>query len=169
MAQWGTYVVSKVPDGEQGADAKADLTIQTTLENSGALPADCSVVSEIVGPDGRSLQTLNTTESVAANGRRDVVQPAVILHPKLWSVQSPHLYRLRTTILQAGQAMDFTTTTFGIRTIRYDADQGFFLNGKHVKICGAANHQDFPAVGIAVPDSLQAWRVAQLKQMGCNG
>ena len=169
VAQWGTYVVSKVPNGEQGADAEADLTIQTTVENNGAVPADCSLVSEIVGPNGRSLQTMQTTESVAANGQRDMLQQAVLQHPKLWSVQSPHLYHLRTTLLQDGQPVDLTTTTFGIRTIRYDADQGFFLNGKHVKICGAANHQDFPAVGIAVPDSLQAWRVAQLKQMGCNG
>ena len=61
------------------------------------------------------------------------------------------------------------TTTFGIRTIKFDADKGFFLNGQHVEIQGCANHQDMPAVGIAVPDSLQPWRVQQLKDMGCNG
>ena len=89
-------------------------------------------------------------------------------HPQLWSLESPHLYQLRTTILQDGRPVDSTTTTFGIRTIRYDADKGFFLNGQHVEIQGVANHQDFAGVGIAVPDSLQAWRVEQLKKMGCN-
>jgi beta-galactosidase len=67
-----------------------------------------------------------------------------------------------------GAPVDSTTTTIGIRTIRYDADKGFFLNGKRVEIQGAANHQDFAGVGIAVPDSLQPWRVKQLKAMGCN-
>jgi beta-galactosidase len=64
--------------------------------------------------------------------------------------------------------VDSTTTTFGIRTISFDGDKGFFLNGHHVEIHGTANHQDFAGVGIAVPDSLQAWRVSRLKKMGCN-
>jgi beta-galactosidase len=169
VAQYGTYVISKVPNGEQGADAEADLNIQTTVENSGAASANCEVVSEIVGPDGRVLQTLKTEDIAPAGGQREVVQQTVIQKPKLWSLQSPRLYQLRTTILQNGTPMDSTTTTFGIRTIRYDADKGFFLNGQHVEIRGVANHQDFPGVGIAVPDSLQPWRVAQLKQLGCNG
>ncbi len=78
------------------------------------------------------------------------------------------MYQLRTTILQDGKAVDSTTTTFGIRTIHYDPDKGFFLNGQHVEIQGTASHQDFAGVGIAVPDSLQAWRVQQLKNVGCN-
>ena len=167
VAQYGTYVVSKVPAGDQGADAEADLTIQTTVENSGTLPVYCEVVSEIVGPDGRLLQTIKTNAPVGRE--RQVVQQTAIPNPKLWSPQTPHLYQLRTTILQAGEPVDFTTTMFGIRTIRFDAEKGFFLNGKHVEIFGVANHQDFAGVGIAVPDSLQPWRVEQLKRMGCNG
>ena len=104
-----------------------------------------------------------------ANGKQEVVQTDVDRDPKLWSLESPQLYKLRTTILQDGKAVDSTTTTFGIRTIHSMPDKGFFLNGKHVEIQGVANHQDFPAVGIAVPDSLQPWRVEQLKKMGCNG
>ena len=169
VAQWGTHVVSKVPDGEKGADAQAALTIQTMIENNGAAPTECTVISEIVGPDGRSLQTIKTAASVAANGQQDAIQHTVIQHPTLWSIQSPNLYELRTIVLQNGTPVDSTSTTFGIRTIFFDANKGFFLNGQHVEIQGAANHQDFPAVGIAVPDSLQSWRVAQLKKLGCNG
>ena len=169
VAQWGTYVASKVPNGEQGADEQADLKIQITLENNGPRAADCEVVCQILDPGGRVLQTHSVSASVHANGKQDVVQQPVISHPKLWSLESPNLYRLRTTILQNGKAADATTTTFGIRTIHYDPDRGFFLNGKHIEIQGVANHQDYPAVGIAVPDSLQPWRVAQLKKMGCNG
>ena len=64
--------------------------------------------------------------------------------------------------------MDATDTPFGIRTIRFDAEKGFFLNGKPVKIKGTCNHQDFAGVGVAMPDSLLYWRVKKLKEMGSN-
>jgi beta-galactosidase len=169
VANWGTYVISQVPNGNQGAEAEANLTLQTTLENDGPVSANCSVVSEIVGPGGNLLKMIKAEKAVAAGGRQEVVQHVVIERPQLWSLESPHLYELRTTILQDGRPVDFKTTTFGIRTIFFDTEKGFFLNGKHVQIRGVANHQDFPAVGIAVPDSLQPWRVEQLKKMGCNG
>jgi beta-galactosidase len=168
VANYGTYVISSVPNGSEGADDEAGLTVQTTVENSGTASITCSVVSELVAPDGASLKTLKSEESIDA-GQRDIVQHTVLRHPRLWSLETPHLYQLRTTILEAGRPVDSTTTTFGIRTLHFDPDKGFFLNGKHVKIYGVANHQDFPAVGIAVPDSLQPWRVEQLKRMGCNG
>ena len=65
VAQWGTYVNATVPGGDQGADAEARLTIQTTLENNDSLAANCEVVSEIVGPDGRLVRKLKAAESVA--------------------------------------------------------------------------------------------------------
>lgn len=168
VAPHGTYVVSDVPGGNQGADAEADLTLQTTVENLGSGPVDSTVVSEILGPHDTLLQTVKTQLTVAAGDRSQTVQHAVVSRPRLWSPDSPALYKLRTTIIEAGRPVDATVTTFGIRTISFDADEGFFLNGKHLEIQGVANHQDFPAVGIAVPDSLEAWRVKQLKQMGCN-
>ena len=167
VAHWGTYVISKVPGGDEGADSEADLTIQTKIKNDGATPADCQVISEIVH-GGKVITTLKSPQSVSANEHAEVSQSTVIPHPKLWSIEKPNLYELRTTILKDGQPVDSTTTTFGIRSIRYDAEKGFFLNGKHVEIQGVANHQDFSATGIAVPDNLQPWRVAKLKAMGCN-
>jgi beta-galactosidase len=168
VATWGICVISKVPNGDQGADAEADLTIETTVENDGAAPVQCGVVSRIVGPDGITLKTVTNVEIVAAAGQHTVVQQTVLQHPRLWSPESPQLYQLQTSILRDGRAVDFTTTTFGIRTIRFDADKAVFLNGHHVELQGTASHQDFAGVGIAVPDSLQAWRVSQSKQMGCN-
>ncbi|MDE3067370.1 MAG: DUF4982 domain-containing protein [Verrucomicrobiota bacterium] len=168
VAHWGTYVISTVPDGDQGADAEADLTLQITVRNEAPDPARCEVVSRIVGPGGRLLKTVNAVETVAAGGRHEFIQHAVLEHPRLWSLQTPNLYQLHTAILRDGRPVDSTVTTFGIRTICYDADQGFFLNGHHVEINGTANHQDFAGVGIAVPDSLEFWRVRQLKKMGCN-
>jgi len=168
LAQWGTYVVSTVPDGDKGADGEADVTIHTTVENNEQFAENCTIVSEILGPDGKKLQTVRSDGNVAANEPSEIVQSTVLAHPKLWSVESPNLYTLRTTILKNGEQMNATTTTFGVRTIRYDAEKGFFLNGQHVEIQGLCNHQDLSALGIAVPDNLQAWRIGQLKQAGCN-
>ena len=168
VAQYGTFVISTVRHGDQGAEDEAELTIQTTLENSGPQWAKCQVVSEIIGPGGKVVKTVETVATAPADRQSEVNQQTTIKRPQLWSIQSPTLYLLCTRILEDGKPADITTTTFGIRTIRYDADKGFFLNGRHVEIQGTANHQDFAGVGIAVPDSLQSWRVEQLKKMGCN-
>jgi beta-galactosidase len=168
VTPFGTSVSSEVRDGAQGKQEEAEISIQTTVINEGGTKADCSVLSEILGPDGPALKASETARNLEPGEQRKVAQRATIRRPRLWSIESPQLYQLRTTIIESGRPVDSITTTFGVRTIRFDADQGFFLNGKHVKIYGVANHQDFPAVGIAVPDSLQPWRVEQLKRMGCN-
>jgi beta-galactosidase len=169
VAPWGTYAASFVPRGNEGADDMAEVVIRTTVKNDSPDQTDCGVVSEIVAPNGTLLKTLRSDQVVPGVGQKEFVQHAELSRPHLWSPESPALYQLRTRIMRGARPMDSTTTTFGIRTTYYDPDKGFFLNGKHVKICGVALHQDFPAVGIATPDSLQPWRVMQLKQMGCNG
>ena len=169
VAPWGTQIISEVPNGNQGADDEAEIALQTKVVNEAMAPANCTVLFEIVGPDGTSLVKLETNSLVAAGQKEQLAQHCTLLHPRLWSPDSPQLYELRTKVFCDGQLMDTVNTTFGIRTIFFDADRGFFLNGKHVEIRGVACHQDFPAVGIAVPDSLQPWRVQQLKNSGANG
>ena len=89
-------------------------------------------------------------------------------NPRLWSPSSPALYVLRTELLVDGQVTDSYDTRFGIRTIRFDADRGFFLNGERVQIQGVCCHQDHAGVGTAVPERLNTWRIARLKEMGAN-
>lgn len=78
----------------------------------------------------------------------------------LWSLKTPTLYTLHTDILLDGAVVDSYDTSFGIRDIRFDANEGFFLNGERVQIQGVCCHQDHAGVGIAVPDQLNAWRIA---------
>ena len=86
----------------------------------------------------------------------------------LWSLEDPYLYKLVTTLQRGNEVVDRYETTFGIRTINFDPDHGFFLNGKHVEIRGTDIHQDHAGVGVAVPDTLNAFRVERLKAMGSN-
>jgi beta-galactosidase len=93
----------------------------------------------------------------------------VVSNPLLWSLEQPHLHQLVMTIEAGGAVVDRYETPFGIRTIRFDTDQGFFLNGKPVKIKGTCNHQDHAGVGSALPDRIQYYRIEKLKEMGVNG
>ncbi len=88
----------------------------------------------------------------------------------LWDPDSPVLYTVRTRLFDAdsGEELDAVTTRCGFRTIRFDAKQGFFLNGRNVKIQGTCNHQDHACTGVAVPKSVERFRLKKLLEMGCN-
>jgi beta-galactosidase len=92
----------------------------------------------------------------------------IVWHPQIWSLETPNLYRAVTTVEVEGKVVDQDAVTFGIRTLRFDAEKGFFLNGKPVKVKGTCNHQDHAGVGEAIPDRIQAYRLERLKWMGSN-
>lgn len=169
IAPWGTYVVTTLPEPKPGKPvAPATLAIHTTLDNSGASAQACRLVSTVMDGHGRTVGTIASHLAVAAGGNITASQQMSVAHPRLWSPDAPNMYTLHTALIQGDRVIDSVNTPFGIRTIRYDPNLGFILNGKPVKIKGTCNHQDFAGVGIAVPDSIEYWRVAQLKKMGSN-
>ena len=96
--------------------------------------------------------------------------PIALTKAALWSPARPTLYEVTTTLTDdTSGAVDLSVISIGVRQTAWSAASGFSLNGVPTKILGAANHQDFAGVGVAVPDALQAHRVAKLQQMGCNG
>ena len=93
---------------------------------------------------------------------------AQLANPALWSVDAPNLYSAIVTVEAGGKPRDAERISFGVRTAVFDADKGFFLNGKSIKIQGTCNHQDHAGVGAALPDRLQWFRLGVLREMGCN-
>ena len=93
---------------------------------------------------------------------------ANLASPALWSPETPNLYSAIVTVESDGKPRDAERVTFGVRTVSFDADKGFLLNGKSLKIKGTCNHQDHAGVGAALPDRLQCYRLGVLKDMGCN-
>src|SRR6185312_4323820 len=91
-----------------------------------------------------------------------------VLHPRVWSVETPALHKLITTVRDGNKVLDCYETTVGIRTATFDPDKGFFLNGQRVALKGTNNHQDHAGVGVALPDALQEFRIKRLKEMGSN-
>jgi beta-galactosidase len=168
VAPDGTFVFSEfknnVPEGA------ATVHVQTQLENAGTNEASATVKCEIIGPDGNSVAAAEKSTRLAARSEyyERVEQTAHVPNPILWSPESPRLYKLVTTVESGGKVLDRTETEFGIRTVAFDVNKGFLLNGKPYVLKGTCNHQDHAGVGAALPDQLQYFRVARLKEMGCN-
>ncbi|MDX5985205.1 MAG: beta-galactosidase GalA [Pseudomonadota bacterium] len=162
IRQWGATVRCEVrTDG-------AIIRIETEIDNDGPA-ATARLRSRVTGPDGRIVaELLSDPLALPDWGRTSVAQEARLSDPALWSLDTPQLYALASEIIIADVAVDRTVSRFGIRTIRFDPDHGFFLNGLPVKIKGTCNHQDHAGVGFAVPDSLHVWRLERLKAMGAN-
>lgn len=163
VRQWGTFVTSDV------VASGATLSIVTELDNDAGVAALCRVVSAVQAPDGRTVATSRSRQlSIAPWSPGTVRQQLHVPRPTLWSPETPRLYTLVTTVEREGTVVDRYDTTFGIRTARFDARDGFRLNGKRVELKGTCNHQDHAGVGAALPDRLQYWRIEQLKQLGSN-
>ena len=163
VAHWGTFVTTKV-----GNNAAA-VTARATLANDGTNKAVFVIGQTIVDAGGRVVaRSKSKKHTLKPGGQHEFTNLLSVANPNLWSPEIPYLYKLITTVTSGGAEADHYETPFGIRTIRFDADRGFFLNGKRVELKGTCNHQDHAGVGVAVPDELNAWRVGQLKKMGSN-
>jgi beta-galactosidase len=163
VASYGTYVTSEIKGDS------ALVTARTTIVNEGTYNAAFSLGQSVYYSDGKQLDNKFIDNlSLAPSEEKEYVVVFSISGPGLWSVETPYLYKLVTSILVNGKTADSTETTFGIRTVRFDPDEGFFLNGKHLKLKGTNNHQDHAGVGTAIPDALQFYRIARLKEMGSN-
>ena len=147
MAPWGVHVVAHVNDPGDGIRADAQLEITTTIANDAAAADRATVLSEVINADGAVVATERTTHRLAAKDSFDFRQSLALSKANLWSCEHPYLYRLRTSVLVGGETVDQITTDFGVRTIRFDPNRGFFLNGQPVKIKGTCNHQDFAGCG----------------------
>jgi beta-galactosidase len=169
VAKWGTYIKSNVK--MQGNKASAELDIETTIKNQQDDASDCQVTSVIFDPAGKKVAQVSSGPKSRIKGWSEAVvnQKVKIDKARLWSLEDPALYKMFTTVKQSITVVDTYETTFGIRTIKFDPDKGFFLNGKHVKIKGVCCHQDFGGVGVAIPDAVQDFKIKRLKEMGANG
>lgn len=163
VAHDGTFVTSEI------AGDVAKITAKVTVVNDGTGDAAFSIDQTILNGDDKPLGSVRGEMATLKPGDRgDFSSEMVVTNPKLWSIETPYLHKLVTTIHTGDAVVDRYVTTFGIRTIRFDPNLGFFLNGKHVEIKGTDNHQDHAGVGNAVPDSLLEYRIARLKEMGSN-
>ena len=141
---------------------------EVALSNSGKLHADATVKMTFFGPDGQKVAEGGQSLTVAALKDGVAKIDLTVDNPQLWSPETPVLYTVKTVVSQNGIPTDEAVTKCGFRTIRFDKDTGFWLNGENIKIKGVCNHQDHAGVGVAIPESLWKFRLEQLKEMGVN-
>ncbi|HEX7410613.1 MAG TPA: glycoside hydrolase family 2 TIM barrel-domain containing protein, partial [Bacteroidales bacterium] len=163
VAQNGTFITS------ESNPENAELTIRTTVENQYPATSAFLIEQTLLDADHKPVKVTKTKNlSLPGIGSKTFFQKMKLENPNLWSIENPYLYTIETTIIANGIKLDNYKTKVGIRTVRFDPSEGFFLNGKNVKIKGVNNHQDHAGVGVAIPDALQEFRVKKLKEMGCN-
>ncbi|MDA3797732.1 MAG: DUF4982 domain-containing protein [Kiritimatiellae bacterium] len=150
-------------------DGKAIVTVCSNIKNFLATAAKIEVRHELSDDSGAVVAESQTDLSVEGENSAVSNQILTVINPKLWSVDIPNLYILKTILISNGDILDVNITRVGIRTFTFDANQGFALNGKSMKIKGVCLHHDAGVLGAAVPDELWYERILKLKQIGCNG
>jgi len=169
MAHWGTYVTTP-----EVTPAAATVNLKVAIDNDSDSPADVIVGTQVYETvKGKRSATLTSSSAksaltIAASGSNTTTLEVHVSKPRLWGTQHPNLYTAVTTIRQNGKVVDTQETVFGIRTLKFDVDKGFFLNGEHVKLNGVCDHHDLGALGSALNTRALERQLELLKQMGVN-
>jgi beta-galactosidase len=166
IAPDGVFVYSQFENNVPSE--KVEVNIETSLLNSQSDPAKATLSQEIISPEGSSIATINQEIEIQPRSKNEARPRIVFSNPVLWSPENPKLYKLITTVELDGKVVDRKETEFGIRTFAFDMDKGFLLNGQPYELKGTCNHQDMAGVGAALPDALQSFRIAKLKEFGDN-
>lgn len=165
VAPFGTFVYADLKE----PFSSAVVHIDTEVNNHSLSSQECQVEQRLFDADGHEVGKAETTLlTLKAKETKGCQQLLTLDNPHLWDVTDPYLYQVETTIKVNGQVTDIYKTITGIRSAVFDADKGFLLNGKPLKLKGVNIHQDHAGVGAAIPEALMAWRIKQLKAFGCN-
>jgi len=170
VAHWGTFVTTP-----EITESSAKVSLQVVVENSSATEARTDVSAQVFPADaeghpaGRAVASLaGQALIVQANSRATEWLNGTLDKPKLWRLQAPNRYVAVTTIRLNGKATDQYETPFGVRTIKFTAENGFLLNGVRVPLNGVCDHHDLGALGSALNTRALERQIQLLKEMGCN-
>ena len=164
VAYTGTRVTTP-----QISATSATVNIGVTIQNDAATDQSVSVAHSVRDATGTEVgKAASTATSVTAGKTANVTQTVTVSNPKLWSITSPTLYSVVTTVSVGGSVVDTYATAFGIRSLAFDATTGFSLNGTKIKINGICLHHDLGSLGAAVNYRAIERRLQLLKQMGAN-
>ncbi len=139
-----------------------------SLENISASDAECGIKIRLYDSEDNTVGSAEGAASVYPGCTAPCELNFLTYSPKLWDIDDPNMYKAVCELTMNGSVIDTEEINIGFRTIAIDAKEGFFLNGRHVKLLGTCNHQDHAGVGVAVPDSVNEYRIKLLKELGSN-
>jgi beta-galactosidase len=163
VSQWGTFVTTPKVSSKE-----AIVNVVTTIANDTKELTNLKIVSSIIDNTGKEVASQSQSGKATPDSKLELNTTIKITTPKLWDVENPNLYKLVTSVYQGKVLKDTYITDFGVRTLVFRADSGFFLNGKNTKILGVCNHHDLGSLGAALNDRALERQLELLKSMGCN-
>ena len=150
-------------------DTEWKISFHTTVCNKLYKPAEVTVINYLIDSNGAAVATAQATAVIDEFSEKCVESKALISNPKLWNIDTPNLYTVKTVILKDGEPIDENNIKTGFRTYEISAEKGLLINGVKTIIKGVNAHQDFGLTGIAVPKNVNRYKIDLLKQMGANG
>ncbi|HVS54074.1 MAG TPA: glycoside hydrolase family 2 TIM barrel-domain containing protein [Opitutaceae bacterium] len=163
VAQWGTFVSTPTVTNDA-----ATVHVETSVQNTSERARNFSVQIELLDDTGAVVATATRPAAIEPHASAKLAQDIPLAHPRLWSLDTPALYTARTRLVEGDAVRDETLTRFGVRTITFDADRGFALNGVAMKLKGVCVHHDAGPLGAAVPVQVWERRLRALKEIGVN-
>jgi hypothetical protein len=163
VARHGVYVTTP-----QVSTASAQVEIQTRVQNQTDTATEAELLTEIINANGKVVKSVTSKATIPAQEENLFSQNAEVAPPKLWSPETPNLYKVVSTVRTVNKISDRVETIFGIRSIRFDAQKGFLLNGQPMKFKGICIHHDAGALGAAVPEAVLERHLLLAKAIGCN-
>lgn len=159
----GTYVTTPVIHHDQ-----ATVHVDVTVANDATHDSTFNMVHEITDPSGKKIAEVNGTFHVPHESQKNIAMDMTVTSPLLWDVLKPNVYQITTSLYKDADKIQSYTTSFGIRSIRFDVNEGFFINGINTLIKGVCLHHDGGIVGAAVPMGVWERRLKKLMEGGCN-
>ena len=169
VGHWGTFITTT-----DVSPSVANVNLNVSIDNNTASPTNVTVktqVYELVNGQKASKPVSSSAPiglTIAGGATDSRTMLLRVASPKLWNLKEPNLYTAVTIVEQDGKIVDTYETIFGIRTIRFDVDKGFFLNGEHVRINGVCDHHDLGPLGAAINTRALERQIELLKEMGVN-
>ena len=160
---WGTFVSTP-----QVNDKEATVSVETTVRNETDASTPVTLKTILYNKNGKEVASTSLKESIAETSSKTFSQELKIVNPELWSTKNPVLYKSVSIVESGGKTLDSYDTPFGIRYFRFDSNDGFFLNGDHLKIRGVCDHADLGCLGAAINTRALQRQLQMLKGMGCN-
>ncbi|MBB6460368.1 glycoside hydrolase family 2 TIM barrel-domain containing protein [Flammeovirga kamogawensis] len=160
---WGTFITTP-----EVVNDNALVNVTTTIRNDYNEDKSFKLLTELYNDDGIKVGESSKTLAIDKNKEIEVIQKIKISNPIMWDVENPHLYKAITRLQIDNEQIDVLSSNFGVRKIKFDANKGFFLNDKNMKIKGVCLHHDAGLVGTAVPKDVWRRRLQTLKDGGCN-
>ena len=163
VAHWGTQITTPTV-----SSAQATVNIRVTIKNENGQKGSARITNSILNSSGKLVATESGNLVLDGKPAAENVQTVTIANPSLWGITHPHIYTVKTMVQIGNRIVDNYTSTFGIRTFKFDAQTGFSLNGESLKLNGVCNHHDLGCLGAAIHEAALYRQLKILKEMGCN-